>query len=73
MSSTDALLTIEDLANYLGVPKRTIEGWRYRGIGPVGMKLGGHVRYRMQEGEKWLDGQADVRDGAVISPLRKRC
>ncbi len=62
MGHTDLLVTLEDLAEYLGIPKRTIYAWRYRGIGPVGLKLGGHVRYRRSDIEKWLDEQRDERE-----------
>ena len=68
MNFTETLLTIEDLAEYLGVPKRTIYAWRYRGTGPVGIRLGGHVRYRRHEVERWLDDQTDARDS--LEPRR---
>jgi len=59
MDRSRPLLTLDDLARYVGVPKRTVYSWRYRGIGPVGIKLGGHVRYRWDDVEKWLDEQTD--------------
>ena len=62
MDHTDLLVTLEDLAEYLGIPKRTIYAWRYRGIGPVGLKLGGHVRYRKSDVEEWLNEQRDERE-----------
>ena len=72
MDRTENLLTLEALAEYLGVPKRTIYAWRYRGTGPVGIKLGGHVRYRWAEVEKWLDDQTDVRDTTETTFVPKR-
>lgn len=52
------LMTMAELAAYLGVPQRTLYQWRTRGVGPVGMKIGRHVRYRRGDVEKWLDERA---------------
>lgn len=49
-------LTPQDLAELLQVPLTTIYGWRYKGAGPRGMKVGRHVRYRRADVETWLDG-----------------
>lgn len=43
------------------VPVATLYGWRHRGEGPPGYRVGRHVRYRRAEVEKWLTTQADVR------------
>ena len=62
MKAADSLLTLDDLAEYLDIPKRTIYAWRYRGVGPVGFKIGGHVRYRKSDVEEWLNEQRDERE-----------
>jgi len=49
------LMTIQDLADLLAVPASTIYGWRYRGFGPPSVRVGGHVRYRRETVESWLD------------------
>lgn len=67
MKTTDSLLTLDDLEDYLGILKRTIYGWRYRGEGPVGFKLGGHVRYRRSDVEEWLNEQRDEREPAGVA------
>lgn len=51
----------EYLAACLGIPVRTVYAWRYRGEGPKGYKIGRHVRYRPEDVEAWLEGQADGR------------
>lgn len=51
------LMTIEDLSAYLGVPKNTLYQWRTKGKGPVGRKVGKHVRYRESDVDAWLEGQ----------------
>lgn len=40
------LWTIDDVANYLGVPKQTIYSWRHTGYGPKGFRVGKHLRWR---------------------------
>jgi excisionase family DNA binding protein len=57
----DRLLSIPELADYLGVPIATIYRWRYMRDGPVGYRVGRHVRYRLSDVERWLDTQRDSR------------
>ena len=40
------LWTIEEVANYLGVPKQTVYCWRTSGYGPQGFRVGKHLRWR---------------------------
>ena len=63
MTTTDSerLMTIRDLSAMLGVPIDTLYGWRHRGLGPAGYRIGRHVRYRRATVEAWLARQADVR------------
>ena len=44
--STERLMTLPELAEMLGVPIETLYGWQHRGEGPVGYRIGRHVRYR---------------------------
>lgn len=52
-----ALLTTQELADYLGIPVRTIYAWNYQGDGPPRYKVGRHVRYRRTDVEEWLENQ----------------
>jgi excisionase family DNA binding protein len=52
------LLSVEDVADYLGVPVATVRRWRYVGDGPRSLKVGRHVRYRREDVDAWLDAQA---------------
>jgi excisionase family DNA binding protein len=61
INELDRLLTITDLSEMLGVPVDTLYGWRHRGEGPAGYRIGRHVRYRRAAVEAWLDTQADRR------------
>jgi excisionase family DNA binding protein len=58
----ERLMTLTELSEMLGVPIDTLYGWRHRGEGPVGYRIGRHVRYRRSAVEAWLEIQADRRD-----------
>jgi excisionase family DNA binding protein len=57
----ERLMTIVDLSTMLGVPVDTLYGWRHRGEGPRGYRVGRHIRYRRSSVEAWLEEQADRR------------
>ena len=57
MQQRDRLLTVQELAEYLGVPVATLYQWRYRSEGPKGFRVGRHVRYRWSEIEAWVERQ----------------
>lgn len=57
MKHLDRLLTVQELANYLGVPVATIYAWRYRHEGPPGFRVGRHVRFRRSDVEEWISQQ----------------
>jgi excisionase family DNA binding protein len=61
-TTDERLMTIGDLSEMLGIPIETLYGWRHRGEGPQGYRVGRHVRYRRSTVEAWLEGQADRRD-----------
>ena len=54
MDSLERLLTVEDLAEYLGVPVATLYAWRYQRQGPPGFRVGRHIRYRWGDIEEWI-------------------
>lgn len=51
----ERLLTVEEVAEWLGVPVGTIYAWRYRNTGPASYKVGRHVRFRRADVEGWLE------------------
>jgi len=62
MEYENRLATVEELADYLGVPIATLYQWRYRREGPPGFRVGRHVRYRWGDIEQWIEDQLqDVR------------
>lgn len=46
-----------EVAALLGVSRRTLQGWRWRGGGPPYVRIGGAVRYEPTEVRAWLDAQ----------------
>lgn len=60
----DPLLTIDDLALWLGKPRGTLYQWRTRGLGPRAIKVGNDLRYQRSEIEAWLASQLDTRESA---------
>lgn len=63
ISGLDPLLSIEDLADYLGVPVSTIYDWRVDGKGPCGVKVGRHVKFIQRDVVAWIESQREVRSG----------
>ena len=75
----DAILTIEEVAQYLRVSERTVYEWAQKGEMPAG-KIGTVWRFKKSEISKWVNerlsvGRLRVRDAplrieAVLSPER---
>lgn len=49
------LWSVEDLADYLGVPVKTLYDWRHRGYGPRSRRIGRYIRYKPQDVFDWFD------------------
>ena len=52
------LLSVGEVADVLGVPVRTLYQWRHKGVGPVGLRVGRHLRYRAADVSEWIDRRA---------------
>lgn len=63
VSRLDPLLSIEDLADYLGVPVTTIYDWRVDGKGPCGVRVGRHVKFTVSDVLAWTAAQRESRPG----------
>lgn len=63
MGDVERLLTLVELSEMLGIPVDTLYGWRHRGEGPQGYRIGRHVRYRRATVEAWLEGRRDPARG----------
>lgn len=58
MSDKRSLGTSPEVADYLGVPLRTLDQWAYRKVGPRYVKVGRHRRYRWADVERYLDAKS---------------
>ena len=46
LQASDRLMSLTDVSEMLGIPVHTLYRWRSKGDGPVGYRVGRHVRYR---------------------------
>ena len=60
----DELLLQDRVAEMLRVHKKTLEAWRCRGGGPVFVKIGRLVRYRLTDVQAFIDAGARASTGA---------
>lgn len=51
----DDILSADEVARRLNVPKTTLYGWRYKGVGPRSHRVGKHLRYRWSDVIAWLE------------------
>jgi excisionase family DNA binding protein len=53
------LLSVQDLAELLQIPPKTIYTWRYKGVGPPAVPIGRYLRFRAEDVAAWLEERAD--------------
>ena len=56
----EPLISVDELAAYLGLPKQTIYDWRVSGKGPKGYRIGKHLRFAVSDVRAWVEQQRDV-------------
>ncbi len=61
---TTTWIGIEQLAEELGVPVRTVYRWRTTGKGPRGGTFGKHVRFRREDVDAWMESRLEARTPA---------
>ena len=59
----EPLLSVKELAAYLGVPVATVYDWRTNGLGPVGHRFGKHVKFAVSNVRCWIEAQRDQSPG----------
>lgn len=52
------LISIQAVAEHLGVSPATVRYWIHTGAGPRSYLIGRHRRFRLAEVERWVDEQA---------------
>jgi excisionase family DNA binding protein len=60
LSGLDPLLSVHELAEYLGVPVRTIYDWRQTGHGPRGIRVGRHLKFAVSDVAAWIAAQREA-------------
>lgn len=60
---SESLWSVDQVAEFLNVPKWTVYAWASRAQGPRSYRIGRYRRYRPEDVRAWLDRQAG-RDGA---------
>ena len=67
------ILTIDQAAAYLSIPKATLYTWRTRraGFGPRAVKLGGCLRYRRADLDAWVADHLESSDDTAAIPEQR--
>lgn len=52
------LLTPKEVANILGLNQASLRNWRWKGSGPVFIKVGHLVRYKQSDVNKFIEEQS---------------
>jgi excisionase family DNA binding protein len=67
------ILTIDQAAAYLSIPKATLYTWRTRrpGFGPRAVKLGGCLRYRRADLDAWVAEHVETLDDCAGIPEQR--
>jgi excisionase family DNA binding protein len=55
-------LTVEDLADEINVPLKSIYVWNHKGTGPAFTTFGRHVRYSRKAVDEWIASGATKRE-----------
>jgi excisionase family DNA binding protein len=51
----ERLWTVDDVAEYLGIPVKTLYDWRTRGYGPTARRVGKYLRYKATDVVEWFE------------------
>ena len=58
-TTSDRLWSVHDVADYLGIPHKTLYNWRTRGIGPRARRVGRYLRYEEHDVRAWFSAQSE--------------
>lgn len=50
----DRLWSVQDVADYLGIPRKTLYQWRQQDYGPRGHRVGRYLRYDERAVREWF-------------------
>lgn len=63
LAALEPLLSTEELADYLGVPVKTIYEWRTGGHGPCAVRVGRHLKFAVSDVQAWVAQQREASPG----------
>ena len=63
VAALEPLLSTQELAEYLGVPVKTIYEWRTCGHGPCAVRIGRHLRFAVPDVQAWVAQQRESPPG----------
>jgi excisionase family DNA binding protein len=63
-STADEFLTVEELADLLKVPIKSIYRWQLHRTGPRSHKVGRFLRFTRRDVDAWLESRSDPRPAA---------
>jgi len=71
--SASSILTIDEAAAYLAIPKATLYTWRTRraGFGPRAVKFGSCLRYRRSDLDAWIADHLECFDEGTSAALQQ--
>lgn len=64
----ERLMTVEEVAEYLGVPVNTLYQWRHKGTGPTAFRVGRFLRYDAADVRAWLHEKTGTSHGVGRAP-----
>ena len=67
VTGLEPLLSIEMLADYVGVPVVTIYRWRTEGKGPRALRIGRHLKFALSDVQAWLATIREIEPGTPPS------
>lgn len=59
----EKLMSVEEVAEFLGIPVNTLYQWRHKGTGPDAFRVGRHLRYDPGAIRDWLESHMEVGRG----------
>jgi excisionase family DNA binding protein len=62
-AALEPLLSIDAVADYLGVSVPTIYDWRVSGKGPRAIRVGRHLKFAVSDVQAWVAAQREVAPG----------
>ncbi len=63
-TTMEKLMSVDEVADFLGIPVNTLYQWRHKGTGPTAFRVGRFLRYDPANVRDWLTTASEVGHGA---------